>query len=763
VAGLVVIVALLVLASGAGLLQVVEDGLSGIRFRLLQRPVSQTLTVVEIDTASIRAAGRWPWTRDRYATAIRNLQAAGAKVVGFDVDFSAPSSPDGDARLQATIQANPGSVVLPTFVQPRSRSAGGGWLENAPLDGLAAEAVLASVNVPVDPDGRVRRYGYGFEAPVEVRPSMGALLAEAPPGRLGSFILDYGIRIEDTPHLSFQDVYEGRFDPAAVRGRSVLIGATALELGDEFATPRFGTLSGVYVHALAYESVRSGRDLTRLHPYVPLVVAFAVVFLLRPRSRAVSLRRLLLAHLAVGVCALALPLLIQAFAPVAIEVAPILLGQVLVLIWTVRSELQRRAQAMVEAREAHLLQLADHMRKSRNKIRAANRRLQTANAALDKALKARTEFLASTSHEIRTPLNGILGMTQVILADTALDPRVRQNVGVVQTAGRTMLALVDDILDMSKIENGHLTIVPVEMDLHGLLDEAGLLWSAKAAEKNLALRIDRGDAPAWILEDDTRLRQIISNLMANAIKFTEAGEVALSACVEGRGDDEILVLKVSDSGIGIPADKLEEIFEAFRQVDGSITRQYGGTGLGLAISRRLALAMGGELTVSSTLGEGSVFRIVLPLRRVSREAAPASVAGQRGPSILLVEANPLAQSVLKAAFAPHAERIEIAASLDAAMATLQSRDFDVVLAEGGALGGAPGLDRLAACPGAARICVLWAGAAEDVDQLLRGGADHVARKPISTGDLVAELKSLWAEPRAPRDSSMTPTSAVSGA
>lgn len=359
-AGFAVIAALVLGAHLTGLLRPVDDGLADLRFRLLARPTSGTLTTVEIDSASLQAAGRWPWGRERYATAIENLQKAGAKVVAFDVDFSAPSAPESDQALQAAVEAHPGAVILPVFVQRSARGADGALVENAPLPALADQAVLASVNVPVDPDGRVRRYPFALETRGGPRPSIGALLADAPPGRAGTFLLDYGIRVEDTPHLSFEAVHQGRFDPALVRGRSVLIGATALELGDEFATPRVGTMAGVHVHALAYESVRAGRALTRLNPYATLLIAGLLVLLLRPRRGAMSLKTLLARHFAAAAGSIVLPLWLQALLPVTLDVAPILLAQTLVLVWSVRTELERRAQAIVHEREAGLLHLAMH-------------------------------------------------------------------------------------------------------------------------------------------------------------------------------------------------------------------------------------------------------------------------------------------------------------------------------------------------------------------------------------------------------------------
>ncbi|WP_334164878.1 putative bifunctional diguanylate cyclase/phosphodiesterase [Phenylobacterium sp.] len=413
-----------------GLLRPLDDGLADLRFRLLERPVSGTLATVEIDSASLQAAGRWPWDRERYAVAIEKLQKAGAKVVAFDVDFSAPSDPQSDRRLQAAVEAHPGAVILPVFVQRSARGPDGVVVENAPLPALAAQSVLASVNVPVDPDGRVRRYPFALETRGGPRPSIGALLAEAPPGRAGTFLLDYGIRVEDVPHLSFEAVYQGRFDPAAVRGRSVLIGATALELGDEFATPRVGTMPGVDVHALAYESVLAGRTLTRLNPYATLLIAGLVVVLLRPRRRPMSLKALLARHVAVGTGALVLPLWLQGLAPVTLDVGPILLAQALVLVWSVRRELDRRAEAIVREREAGLLHLAMH----EPETGLPNRR--ALSAEIDGRLAEQEDALAVVAVGIdRYPvMRGAVGYHMATLVVRALAERLAEASGQAQVA-----------------------------------------------------------------------------------------------------------------------------------------------------------------------------------------------------------------------------------------------------------------------------------------------------------------------------------------
>jgi signal transduction histidine kinase len=385
-----------------------------------------------------------------------------------------------------------------------------------------------------------------------------------------------------------------------------------------------------------------------------------------------------------------------------------------------------------------------HLRASRNQMRAANAKLSDANLSLERAVKARTEFLATTSHEIRTPLNAILGMTQVILADPKLPAPLREKVSIVHGGGETMRALMDDILDAAKIETGNLVIEPVEIDLHGLLEEARRLWREPAAAKGVALTVDFARAPARIVEDVTRLRQIVFNLMSNAIKFTMDGTVTLSAAVETSDKGEVLALKVTDTGIGIPDDRLEDIFESFRQVDSSVTRKYGGTGLGLAICRRLAVAMGGELTVASELGRGSVFTVRLPLTRAPA-AVKAAPTEARPPaetlascSVLAVEPNPLAQSLLRAALTAEVRGLEVVGSWPEALAMLPSLVREAR--------GTP-------------VVALWSGDPDDIDQLLSGGCAHVVRKPIATDDLVAELRGVC-EAAPPED--LSPRQAAAG-
>ncbi|MFT4936786.1 MAG: EAL domain-containing protein (putative c-di-GMP-specific phosphodiesterase class I) [Pseudoalteromonas distincta] len=355
------IAALVAAVTASGALRPVEDALASQRFGLIQRPASQDLVLVEIDAASLERADVWPWDRDRYARALRNLDAAGARLVGFDVDFSAHSTAEMDQAFAAAIAEAPGAVILPTFVQPAQRSAPDApMVENAPLALFSSDSLLASVNVVADPDGRVRRYLRGFADDDAYRPTMAAQMAGEAYGRTSPFHIDYGIQPSSIPTLSFQDVYANAFDPALVRGRIVLVGATALELGDNLAIPRHGILPGVFVHALAYESLAQGRALSGPHPLFTLALILGVAVALRPTRQAVTLNRLALQHLLILGLILGLPIVVQAAAPVFLPVAPLLLTQVFCVIVAFRLELKRRGEEVVRAREAGLLHLAMH-------------------------------------------------------------------------------------------------------------------------------------------------------------------------------------------------------------------------------------------------------------------------------------------------------------------------------------------------------------------------------------------------------------------
>ncbi len=377
------------------------------------------------------------------------------------------------------------------------------------------------------------------------------------------------------------------------------------------------------------------------------------------------------------------------------------------------------------------------IRRSRNATQVANDGLELSNAALGKALAAKTEFLATTSHEIRTPLNGILGMTQVMLADAGLPGAVRDRVGVVHGAGLTMRALVDDILDMAKIETGNLAIEAAPFDCRALVSDASRLWQDQARAKGLEFTLDLDDCPATIEGDAVRVRQVVSNLLSNAIKFTETGGIVLTTT--RTADGARYEIRIRDSGIGIASEQLRAVFESFRQADAGTTRRFGGTGLGLAICRNLARAMGGDVRAESVAGQGSTFILELPLKPVESvavvPAAKPAVAEGRG--VLIVERNPITRSMIRALVEPHAARTATAGDRAGAVACLAQGGITHVVVDEATLAGDD--EAFAAITAAARV--------EDASVLLivsdaatsYAGAERVLVKPVTGARLVTAL------------------------
>jgi signal transduction histidine kinase/ActR/RegA family two-component response regulator len=379
-------------------------------------------------------------------------------------------------------------------------------------------------------------------------------------------------------------------------------------------------------------------------------------------------------------------------------------------------------------------------------------------AQLQRAMHAKGDFLANMSHEIRTPLNGLLGTVELLL-DSVVTAEQREHVDTIRCCGETLLGLVNDILDLSKIEAGKLTLESIPFALDRLVLDAAALVAPMAALRNLELvRNLPADLPAAVVGDPQRLRQVLLNLLSNAVKFTERGRVVLGVSCTEQDDHAVTVaFEVRDTGVGIPLDVQERIFESFTQADNSTTRRFGGTGLGLTISRRLMMAMGGTLTLESAPGKGSLFRatVRLPLG-VAGALAPRRVGNrilrsEQSLRILLAEDNPVNQKVASAILAKMGHQVQVAENGARAVRAVEEADYDLVLMdcempEMDGYAATRAIRNLGARGGIPIVAMTAYAMPEDRQRCLDTGMDDYVPKPISIERLAETIDRLRSHP-----------------
>ena len=427
-------------------------------------------------------------------------------------------------------------------------------------------------------------------------------------------------------------------------------------------------------------------------------------------------------------------------------------GQVVRAFNNMLSQIERRDEEL----QRHRGCLEDEVARRTAELLTLNRQFALATQAAEAANQAKGEFLANMSHEIRTPINGILGMTELTLG-TELTQDQRDCLVMVKNSGESLLGIVNDILDFSKVEAGKLELEAIPFNLYNCVGETMKALAYRAHQKGLELAYDFDpQIPPQLTGDPGRLRQVLINLVGNAIKFTHSGEVLIDIRLQARIQKGVeLHFKVTDTGVGIPADKRPLLFQAFTQVDNSITRKYGGTGLGLAICTRLVPLMGGEIWLESEEGKGSIFHFTAKFAEAADESAlpvPAQEAELRDVAVLVVDDNETNRRILSGMTTQWGMRPCTAESGEAALAAIEASrcnadPFRVLLIDACM----PGMDgfelaeriqRDSALAGATVLMLTSADQPEHAERCRQLGIAAYLLKPVSKSDLQAAILSV---------------------
>jgi len=736
-------------AFGTGMLDIVERPLLEQRFKLDIRDGRPDLVVVEIDPKSLREIGTWPWKRSLHALLVDRLTAAGAKTIVFDVDFSLSSSEAEDLAFEKALARRNGRTVLAAFRQ--WSDADGRFVDVGPMPRFLPYSEIASANIFPESDGLLWRQPMFLAWNDQVIPTIATSIAMRagwsvdPDTPIQDFWIDYSITPDSFERYSFSDVAGGMVDPAVFSGKTVLVGATAVELGDNVATPLYKSLPGVLVQMLAAQSLMKERALQPL----PNTITFLLLFLAITGVVAFSWRKspgqAIAAVFGLNIGIFIAAAVLQSFYAVLVPAAPFIVGTFLVgtFIFLVRfRQLAARAvaerfarlksQAMmanvaknafdalittdengkiqtfnlaaerifeirqskvsgrgmseyyVPSKLTHNLAFEDvlkqavstseHLRilckrangkafhadlavtrideeetgglillmrdiddfvKVERLAKRRERELKIAKQQAEGANRAKTEFFANMSHEFKTPLNAVMGFAEIMhgeILGPLGSPKYVEYSKDIYDGGARLLDTLNDVLDFARLEDGKFVIQSEEFSLSDLVIRLGENSVEQIKTAGLTLTMKLPSPPIDYTSDQRLLKRALEAILSNAIKFNRPeGKIELALCYNEEGD---IQLSVSDSGIGIPAEEIENCFSAFGQANRGLNRQYEGAGLGLSLAIKYTEVLDGKLLIESEVDEGSTVTIILPVaqQECTEAASYEGLVGSKGTS-----------------------------------------------------------------------------------------------------------------------------------